>query len=57
MVMRESDSTKPFDGFVDRLLATLEAFTGQNLDDDVAMLALRIDETGLKLGTNSSDER
>ena len=57
MVMRESDSTKPFDGFVDRLLGTLEAFTGQNLDDDVAMLALRIDETGLKLREKSATGR
>ena len=42
-VMRESAPEKPFDGFVARLLADLEAFTGQNLEDDVAMLALRFD--------------
>lgn len=46
MVMRESTPGKPFEGFVDRLLATLDAFTGQNLEDDVAMLALRFDEVG-----------
>lgn len=43
MVMRESAGDKPFDGFVDRLLATIDAFTGQNLEDDVAMLAMRYD--------------
>ena len=43
MVMRESDDDKPFDGFVDRLLGTLDEFTGHNLDDDVAMVALRFD--------------
>ena len=43
MVMRESEGDKPFEGFVDRLLATLEDFTGRNLEDDVAMLALRFD--------------
>lgn len=40
-VMRESGPDKPFEGFVSRLLATLEGFTQQNLEDDVAMLALR----------------
>ena len=42
-VMRESEGDKPFEGFVERLLATLDAFTGNRLDDDVAMLALRFD--------------
>ena len=46
MVMRESEGEKPFEGFVDRLLATLDAFTGQNLEDDVAMVALRFDALG-----------
>ena len=43
MVMRESEGDKPFEGFVDRLLASLESFTGRNLEDDVAMVALRFD--------------
>lgn len=43
-VMRESEGEKPFEGFVERLLATLDAFTGNRLDDDVAMVALRFDE-------------
>ena len=46
MVMRESAGDKPFEGFVDRLLATIDAFTGQNLEDDVAMLAVRFDDVG-----------
>ena len=35
-----------FDGLLDRLLASLDAFTGRNLDDDVAMVAVRFDEVG-----------
>ncbi len=46
MVMRESADDKPFEGFVDRLLATLDGFTGQQLHDDVAIVALRFDEVG-----------
>ena len=46
MLMRESAPDKPFEGFLDRLLATLDAFTGQRLDDDVAMVAVRFDELG-----------
>lgn len=46
MVMRESAGGKPFDGFVGRLLATLDDFTGHDLEDDVAMLALRFDGLG-----------
>lgn len=46
MVMRESAGDKPFEGFVDRLLETVEAFTGCSLDDDVAMVALRFDAVG-----------
>ena len=46
MLMRESAPNKPFEGFLDRLLATLDAFTGQRLDDDVAMVAVRFDELG-----------
>ena len=43
MVMRESAGEKPFDGFVERLLGALDAFTGHNLEDDVAMVAVRFD--------------
>lgn len=39
---------KGFDGIVDRLLAMLDRFTDNNLDDDVAMVALRFDEVGKK---------
>lgn len=35
-----------FDGIADRLLATLDRFTQNNLDDDVAIVALRFDEVG-----------
>lgn len=42
MVMREVP--RGFDGLLDRLLATLDAFTGRNLEDDVAMVALRFDD-------------
>ena len=34
---------KGFDGILDRLLATLDTFTARNLDDDVAMVAVRYD--------------
>ena len=43
MVMRESADGKPFEGFVGRLLSTLDDFTGHSLEDDVAMVALRFD--------------
>ncbi|HJA30014.1 MAG TPA: SpoIIE family protein phosphatase [Candidatus Olsenella pullicola] len=46
MVMRESAGDKPFEGFVERLLGTLDAFTGHNLEDDVAIVALRFDGLG-----------
>ena len=42
-VMRESEGEKSFEGFVERLLSALDDFTGHNLEDDVAMLALRFD--------------
>ena len=42
-VMRESGGEKSFEGFVGRLLATLDDYTGHNLEDDVAMVALRFD--------------
>lgn len=45
-IMRESGPDKTFEGFADRLLATLDAFTGRSLDDDVAIVALRFDEIG-----------
>jgi serine phosphatase RsbU (regulator of sigma subunit) len=43
-VMREG--ALGFDGLLDRLLATVEAFTGNHMDDDVAMVALRFDKVG-----------
>lgn len=43
-VMRESADGRPFEGFVGRLLTTLDDFTGNNLEDDVAMVALRFDD-------------
>ncbi len=46
MVMRECAPGKPFEGLLDRFLATLDAFTGQRLDDDVAMVCLRFDGAG-----------
>ena len=55
-VMRESSPDKPYDGFVDRLLADLEGFTGQNLEDDVAMLALRFDGLGARAGSAAPRE-
>lgn len=45
-IMRESGDEKSFEGFVGRLLATLDDFTGHNLEDDVAMVALRYDGLG-----------
>ena len=50
MVMRESADGKPFEGFVERLLATLDDFTGHDLEDDVAMVAVRFDGTAEKGG-------
>ena len=55
-VMCESSPDKPYDGFVDRLLADLEGFTGQNLEDDVAMLALRFDGLGARAGSAAPRE-
>ncbi len=46
MVMRECAPGKPFEGLLDRFLATLDTFTGQRLDDDVAMVCLRFDAPG-----------
>ena len=43
MVMREAAADKPFEGFVDRLMDTVDAFTGHTLEDDVALVALRLD--------------
>jgi serine phosphatase RsbU (regulator of sigma subunit) len=40
-IMREWP--KGFDGILDRLLETLDVFTGRHLEDDVAMVALRFD--------------
>ena len=37
---------RDFDGIVDRILAALDAFTGNSLEDDVALVALRFDEVG-----------
>ncbi len=44
--MREGQ--RGFEGLLDRLLSTVEAFTGNSLDDDVAMVALRFDEVGVR---------
>ncbi len=41
-VMREMP--RGFDGLLDRLLATVDAFTNNSLSDDVAMVALRLDQ-------------
>lgn len=46
MVMRESDPQKPYEGFLSRLLGTVEEFTGHKLEDDVAMVSLRFDALG-----------
>ena len=35
-----------FEGLLDRLLARVDGFTGNSLDDDVAMVGLRFDELG-----------
>ena len=43
-VMREAAAG--FEGICDRLLATLDGFTHNSLDDDVAMVALRFDGVG-----------
>lgn len=40
------ESARGFEGLVDRLLAVVDDFTGNSLDDDVAMVALRFDEVG-----------
>ena len=57
MVMRESADGKPFEGFVRRLLATLDDFTGHDLEDDVAMVALRFDAPGEKDAGAKRDAR
>lgn len=46
MVMRESGPGKSYEGFLNRLLDTVEGFTGHKLEDDVAMVCLRFDELG-----------
>ncbi len=50
-----------FDGLLDRFLSTLDRYTGQRLDDDVAMVALRFDELGSMVsgmsGGADSDEK
>ena len=46
MVMRESDPAKPYEGFLSRLMDTVEKFTGHKLEDDVAMVSLRFEGTG-----------
>lgn len=43
-VMEQSEG--PFDTMLDRLLSTLDAFTGRSLEDDVALVALRFDDPG-----------
>ena len=44
MIMNEVP--QGFDGLLNRFLSTLDRYTGQRLDDDVAMVALRFDELG-----------
>lgn len=39
---------KGYDGLLGRLLGVVDDFTGNSLDDDVAMVALRFDEVGKK---------
>lgn len=51
MIMNEVP--QGFDGLLNRFLSTLDRYTGQRLDDDVAMVALRFDE----LGSIDSDEK
>lgn len=46
MVMRETEAGKPYEGLLDRFLATLEDFTGHTLEDDVAWVSLRFDSLG-----------
>lgn len=46
MVMRESDPAMPYEGFLSRLMDTVEKFTGHKLEDDVAMVSLRFEGTG-----------
>ncbi len=46
MVMRECGPGKPYEGFLGRLLSTVEEFTGHELEDDVAMVCLRFDALG-----------
>ncbi|WP_246824697.1 SpoIIE family protein phosphatase [Olsenella sp. HMSC062G07] len=41
-----TQATRGYEGFLDRLLATLDAFTDRQLDDDVAMVLLRFDSLG-----------
>lgn len=48
LVMRECAPGKRFDGFVERLLDAVDAFTHQSLEDDMALLALRYDGLGEK---------
>ena len=43
-LMREG--AQGFDGLLDRLLSTVDDFTGNSLEDDVAMVALRFDKVG-----------
>lgn len=44
MLVRER--ARGFNGLTKRMLATLDRFTGNNLEDDVALVALRFDEVG-----------
>lgn len=44
MLVREC--SRGFEGLTDRMIATLDRFTGNNLEDDVALVALRFDEVG-----------
>lgn len=44
--MLATEGARGFEGLCDRMMATLDAFTGNNLEDDVALVALRFDDVG-----------
>lgn len=44
--MLVAERARGFEGLCDRMMATLDRFTGNNLEDDVALVALRFDDVG-----------
>lgn len=44
--MLVTEGARGFEGLTDRMMSTLDAFTGNNLEDDVALVALRFDKVG-----------